>query len=140
MRPPTLRPHKGWRLLRFDFLLNINCLRGQPVLQPQQTKKHLRYAAILPIGVRTVRAMAASTKAVSLWKDLLPFLCTILACTVIASVSPAAAQSRLDDVHITAHEATVAVASADYSPDLALAARAPRIRTNVDLVLVPGSV
>ena len=37
-------------------------------------------------------------------------------------------------------EATVAVAKAEYSPNLASAALAPRIRTNVDLVLVPVSV
>jgi Ca-activated chloride channel family protein len=84
--------------------------------------------------------MAASSNAVSPRKDLLPFLCAALACTVIAAVNSATAQSRLDDVHITPRAATVAVAKADYSPDLALAALGPRIRTNVDLVLVPVSV
>jgi Ca-activated chloride channel family protein len=84
--------------------------------------------------------MTASTNAVSLRKDLLSFLGAVLACTVIAAVSQATAQSNLDDVHIAPREATVAVANADYSPDLALAALAPRIRTNVDLVLVPVSV
>jgi Ca-activated chloride channel family protein len=84
--------------------------------------------------------MAASRNAVSLRKNLLPFLYAALACTVIAAVSPATAQSNLDEVHIAPREATVAVAKADYSPDLVLAARAPSIRTNVDLVLVPVSV
>ncbi len=84
--------------------------------------------------------MAASINAVSLRKDHLSFFCAALACTVIAAVSQAAAQSSLDEVHIAPRAATVAVANADYSPDLALTARAPRIRTNVDLVLVPVSV
>lgn len=83
--------------------------------------------------------MAASTNAVSLRK-VLQLLCAAFACCVIAAVSPATAQSSLDNVHITPREAPVAVAKADYSPDLGLAARAPRIRTNVDLVLVPVSV
>jgi len=84
--------------------------------------------------------MAASTNAVSLRKVLLPLLCAALACIVFAAVNQATAQSSLDEVHITPREATVAVAKADYSPDLALAARAASIRTNVDLVLVPVSV
>jgi Ca-activated chloride channel family protein len=83
--------------------------------------------------------MAASTNAVSL-RTVLQFLCAGFACTVIGAVNQATAQSGLDEIHITAREATVAVAKADYSPDLALAARAPRIQANVDLVLVPVSV
>ena len=84
--------------------------------------------------------MAASVHAGSLPQVRSPFLCAALACTVIGAVNQATAQSSLDDIHITPPEATVAVAKADYSPDLALAARAPSIRTNVDLVLVPVSV
>lgn len=83
--------------------------------------------------------MAASTNAVSLRK-VLRLLCAVFACTVVGLVGSATAQSRLDDVHITPHEATVAVAKADYSPDLALGARGPQIRASVDLVLVPVSV
>jgi Ca-activated chloride channel homolog len=84
--------------------------------------------------------MAALVHAGSLPQVLSPFLSAVLACTVIGAVNQATAQSSLDDIHITPREATVAVAKADYSPDLALAARAPSIRKNVDLVLVPVSV
>jgi len=84
--------------------------------------------------------MAASVHAGSLPQVLSPFLCAALTCTVIGAVNQATAQSSLDDIHITPREATVAVAEADYSPGLALAARTPSIRTNVDLVLVPVSV
>jgi Ca-activated chloride channel family protein len=84
--------------------------------------------------------MAASTNIVPLRKVHLPFLCATLACAVIGSINQATAQSSLDDVHIAPREATVAVAKSDYSPDLSLAARVPRIQASVDLVLVPVSV
>ncbi|HEY6338154.1 MAG TPA: VWA domain-containing protein [Candidatus Sulfotelmatobacter sp.] len=61
-------------------------------------------------------------------------------CTVIGAVSRSAAQTSINDVHITPRPATVAVASADYALDPASASRAPRIRQSVDLVLVPVSV
>ncbi|MGC2329753.1 MAG: VWA domain-containing protein [Candidatus Sulfotelmatobacter sp.] len=84
--------------------------------------------------------MPASTNAVSLQKILLKFLCGLFFCTVISAASSTAAQSSLDDVHVTPREVTVALANAVYTPNAALAARAPRIRENVDLVLVPVSV
>ena len=84
--------------------------------------------------------MAASTNAVSLRRFSLQLLCGLSFCIFVGAASPVLAQGGLDDVHITPGAATVAVAKADYSPDLVLAARPPRIRTNVDLVLVPVSV
>ena len=84
--------------------------------------------------------MAALTSAVSRQRVLPPVVCAALVFTVAVAVNQATAQSSLDDVHIAPREATVAVAKAEYSPNLASAALAPRIRTNVDLVLVPVSV
>jgi Ca-activated chloride channel family protein len=84
--------------------------------------------------------MDAPTNAVSLRKISLQLLCGLSFCTFVSAASPVLAQSNLDDVDITPREATVAVAKADYSPDLVLPAQGPRIRTNVDLVLVPVSV
>ena len=84
--------------------------------------------------------MATSAHAVSLRKVSPPFLCAALACIAIGAVKPATAQSSLEDVHIAPRGATVAMAKADYAPNPALAALAPRIRENVDLVLVPVSV
>jgi Ca-activated chloride channel homolog len=87
--------------------------------------------------------MPASTKAVSPRKvvlQLLSSLFVLIFCTAIGAISPATAQTSIADVHITPREVPVAVAKADYVPNPALAARAPRIRQSVDLVLVPVSV
>jgi Ca-activated chloride channel homolog len=87
--------------------------------------------------------MPASTNTVSLEKVLLHFFSTLIVftfCTITGAINQATAQSSLDDVHITPREATVTVATAEYAPNPALAARVQRIHQNVDLVLVPVSV
>jgi Ca-activated chloride channel family protein len=53
---------------------------------------------------------------------------------------PAAAQTGIDDVHITPRQAPIALATAGYAPYAASLSQAPRIHQNVDLVLVPVSV
>ena len=67
-----------------------------------------------------------------------------MVCTVAGAVGmvtiPAAAQTGIDDVHIALPEAPVALAKAEYTPNPARFSQVPRIRQNVDLVLVPVSV
>src|SRR5579863_7997301 len=84
--------------------------------------------------------MPASSNTVSLRKVLIRFTCALSFCTLFGAVVRSTAQTSIDDVHITPRAATVAVAKAEYAPNPAIAARAPRIHQNVDLVLVPVSV